>query len=333
MSVGSVLDMILGLCLFLFGMTLMSEYLRQSAGKDLRQRLARLTHSPWRAFLLGAAVTAVIQSSSATTVMVVGFVGSGVLSLGNAIGVIMGANLGTTVTSWITALSGAGENSLGRIAAIFKPSSFLPIVALVGILILSIAARPRRRNVGIILLGFCTLMVGMELMSDAVSPLAENDGFKRLLVAFEEPLLGLVAGAVLTAIVQSSSASVGILQSFTVTGAITLGNALPIIMGQNIGTCVTALISSVGADANAKRAAVIHLLFNTVGASVGVLAFYALRAFLPPAVLDGRIDTFGIALAHTAFNLASVLMLMPFSRQIERLSRRIVKDKNKIEGN
>lgn len=328
MSIFDVLDLVCGLALFLFGINFMGETLKRSAGNRLKSFLENITASPVKGFFFGAAVTAAIQSSSAATVMVVGFVNSGAMTLSQAISVIMGANVGTTVTSWLTGLSGLG--SMGEEAASFlkwlKPSSFVPIVALIGILFYMLGKSSARKNVGSILLGFSILMVGMELMSAAVSPLAENEGFKATLLWFENPILGVLAGALMTAILQSSSAAVGILQSLTVTGAINFENAIPILLGQNIGTCITAILASVGAGKNAKRAAFVHLYFNVIGVSVFLSGFYLINNVVNLPFVGGNIDMWGIAIIHTVFNLLSVLLIAPFSHQLEKLVRITVKD-------
>lgn len=328
MTIFDFLTLVFGVPLFLFGMTLMGDTLKKSAGGRLKTILGKLTDNPLKGFLLGFGVTAIIQSSSATTVMVVGFVNSGTMLLSQAVGVIMGANVGTTVTSWLTALSGIGSG--GTASAVmqwFKPSTFTPIVALAGLLMYMMGKNDKKKNLGLILLGFSVLMIGMETMSDAVGGLAENETFRSVLTMFENPILGLLAGLVLTAIVQSSSASIGILQSFTATGAITFGNAVPIIMGQNIGTCVTALISSAGTSKNAKRTAVVHLLFNVFGSAICMIIFYVLKGVLKLSLLSGNIDMWGIAIVHTVFNIITVLVLFPFSRQLERLAIKLVREK------
>ena len=327
MTVFDIFTLVLGVSLFLFGMHLMGETLKKSAGQKLNTFLEKMTSSPTRGFLLGALVTAVIQSSSATTVMVVSFVNSGGMLLSQAISVIMGANVGTAVTSWITALSGLENGAaIGSLMQWFKPSTFTPIIALVGILLYMSGKNERRRDLGLILLGFSVLMVGMDTMSDAVYGLRENEAFKSILLAFENPLLGVLAGMILTAIIQSSSASIGILQSFTATGAITFGNAVPIIMGQNIGTCITAIIASVGTSRNAKRASFIHLTFNVIGSVIGLGAFYIIRNVLKFPFLEGPIDMWGIAIVHTLFNIMTLIILFPFIRQLERLSCTLIRD-------
>ncbi len=327
MSIFDVLTLILGLSLFLFGMSLMSDTLRKSTGDRLKAVMNRLTHKPILGFALGFAVTALVQSSSATTVMVVGFVNAGTMALTQAVNVIMGANIGTTVTSWLTALAGLeGGDNVSLIMRWLKPSSFTPIIAFVGLILYMNVKSNKRKSIGLIMLGFSVLMIGMETMSAAVRGLSENEAFRSILLMFENPILGVLAGVVLTAIIQSSSASIGILQSFTSTGAITLGNAVPIIMGQNIGTCVTALISSVGSEKNAKRAAFVHLIFNVLGSGICLLIFYVVTRFVPTEAVHGSIDMWGIAIAHTAFNVISVIFLFPLSRLIERIATRMVRD-------
>ena len=270
MSIFDVLSLLCGLSLFLYGMEVMGDALKKSAGSSLKTILGKMTSNPVKGFLLGLGVTAVIQSSSATTVMVVGFVNSGTMTLLQAVGVIMGANVGTAVTSWLTGLSGLGSGGATALSIIkwLKPDSWMPILAVIGICLIMFVKRGRKKDIGSILLGFAVLMVGMDMMSGAVGGLAKDEGFRNILIMFENPILGILAGTILTAIVQSSSASVGILQSLTVTGAITYGAAIPIVMGQNIGTCVTALISSISATRNGKRAALVHLFFNIIGVIV-----------------------------------------------------------------
>ena len=269
----NILTMIGGLALFLYGMNIMGDGLSQMAGGELESVLERLTSKRIYAVLLGAGVTAVIQSSSATTVMVVGFVNSGIMHLSQAVGIIMGANIGTTMTSWLLSLTEINGSTI--FLQLLKPSSFSPVLAAVGIILtMSSKEGSKKRNVGNILVGFAILMFGMETMSDAVSPLAENKGFAGILTKFSNPILGMIAGTVLTAIIQSSSASVGILQALCITGIVNYATALPIIMGQNIGTCITAIISSIGANKNAKRAAMIHLFFNLIGTIIFMIVFY-----------------------------------------------------------
>ncbi len=325
MNIFSILKLTFGVSLFLFGMGVMSDALKSNLGDGLKRFLEKATSSKIKGFLLGGIVTAVIQSSTAVTVMVVGFVNSGAMILSQAVGVIMGANVGTAITSWITALSGLeGGNNLGILLQWFKPSVFTPIFALVGIIFYMTARQEKRKVLGVIFLGFSILMLGMETMSESVSVLQDNEKFHAILLAFENPILGVLAGLILTAIVQSSSASIGILQSLTYTGAITFGNAIPIIMGQNIGTCVTALIASIGTSKNAKRAAVIHLSFNVLGSVLGLSILLVLKYIVRSAFLSGGIDMWGIALVHTAFNLLSFAVLFPISNILEKIAKILV---------
>ena len=328
MDIFDVLSLICGLALFLYGMEVMGDSLKKSAGSSMKTILGKLTSSPVKGFLLGLGVTAVIQSSSATTVMVVGFVNSGTMTLLQAVGVIMGANVGTAVTSWITGLSGLGTAE-GALSVIkwFKPDSWMPILALIGICLLMFTKRGRKKDIGAILLGFAVLMVGMSMMSDAVGGLKESETFRNILVMFENPILGVLAGLVLTAIIQSSSASVGILQSLTATGAITFGAAIPIIMGQNIGTCVTAMISSAGANKNGKRAAMVHLYFNIIGVVVYLVLFYILDAIFNFAFVDQTIGMWGVAGVHTIFKILSVILMGPFYKQLAKLATLTIRDK------
>ncbi len=319
-----VLELVGGLCLFLFGMNLMGSYLEKCAGSRLKGILGRLTSGKLIGFLTGMAVTAVIQSSSATTVMVVGFVNSGLMTLRQAINVIIGANIGTTVTAWILSLTGIESGNF--FVQLLKPTSFVPVLALIGILLYMGAKKSGRKDVGIILLGFATLMFGMETMSGAVSGLRNDPTFASILTMFDNPVLGVVAGAVLTAIIQSSSASVGILQALSSTGQITLGMSIPIIMGQNIGTCVTALLSSVGANRNARRTSLVHLIFNLTGTVMVLCAFSLIRALVDiPLLLEGA-DAFTIAVCHSAFNLICTVILLPAAGLLERISVRLIPD-------
>ena len=324
MDLFDILTMIGGLCLFLFGMNIMGEALERRAGSSLRLLLGKLTTNRMLGFLTGMAVTAVIQSSSATTVMVVGFVNSGLLTLGQAINVIMGANVGTTVTSWILSLGGIESSNV--FIRLLKPSSFTPVLALVGIIYYMFLKDSRKKDTGLILLGFATLMFGMETMSDAVSGLKDVPAFQQLFLLFTNPVLGVVAGAVLTAIIQSSSASVGILQALSSTGSVTYAAAIPIIMGQNIGTCVTAMLSSVGTNKNAKRAAFVHLLFNIIGTLVCLVLFLAVRLLFNPAILGESATHFGIAICHTVFNVICTALLLPSGNLLEKLVCRLVPD-------
>ena len=324
MSIFDVLALIGGLCLFLFGMNIMGDSLERRAGDGLKTLLGKLTGNKLKGFLTGMGVTAVIQSSSATTVMVVGFVNSGIMTLKQSIGVIMGANIGTTVTAWILSLGGiSGDNIFVKL---LKPMSFTPILALIGMILLMLGKTSKKKDTGMILLGFATLMFGMNAMSDAVSGLANVPEFQNLFLMFKNPILGVLVGLAITAILQSSSASVGILQALTVTGQVSYGAAIPIIMGQNIGTCVTALISSVGANRNAKRAAVIHLSFNIIGTVVWLTVFSVLSLILKPAFLDSSASYLGIAVAHSIFNILCTLLLLPMSSLLEKLALKLVPD-------
>ena len=318
------LTLVGGLSLFLFGMNLMGASLEKRSGGSLKALLGKLTSRKILGFLTGLGVTAVIQSSSATTVMVVGFVNSGLLSLHQAINVIMGANVGTTVTAWILSLTGLDSGNF--FIQLLKPTSFTPILALIGVGLTMMAKSDKKKDVGMILLGFAVLMFGMDTMSGAVEGLKDVPEFQNVLLMFTNPILGVLAGAALTAIIQSSSASVGILQALSATGQVTYGAAIPIIMGQNIGTCVTAMISSVGANKNAKRAAVVHLMFNIIGTAVWLAVFYGINSVLHFAFVGQPIDQLGIAVVHTAFNVLCTVLLFPFSSLLEKLACRMVPD-------
>ena len=330
MDIFDALEMIGGLCLFLFGMNIMGQALERRAGSRLRTTLGKMTGKTMTGFLTGLVVTAVIQSSSATTVMVVGFVNSGLMTLKQAIGVIMGANIGTTVTAWLLSLGGISGDAVW--VQLLKPTSFTPVLALIGIIMYMFSKDSRKNDTGMILLGFATLMFGMDTMSGAVSGLREVPAFRQLFVAFTNPLLGVLAGAALTAIIQSSSASVGILQALALSGHVTYAAAIPIIMGQNIGTCVTALISSVGTSRNAKRAAIVHLSFNVIGTVVWLTVFCIVRAVAAPAILGESATMYGIAIAHTAFNVACTALLLPASGLLEKLAIRLVPDGKKKDA-
>ena len=324
MSIFDVLTMIGGLCLFLFGMDLMGQALERRAGGRLRTLLDKMTGRVMTGFLTGMAITAVIQSSSATTVMVVGFVNSGLMTLRQAINVIMGANVGTTVTAWLLSLAGISSGNVW--IDLLKPTSFTPVLALVGIILYMSCKSGKRKDTGVILLGFATLMFGMDTMSGAVAGLKDVPAFAQLFVAFKNPVLGVLAGAVLTGIIQSSSASVGILQALAVTGQVSYAAAIPIIMGQNIGTCVTALLSSVGTNKNAKRAAVVHLMFNVIGVVVLLAAFCIVKAVFAPAILQMPATMYGIAVAHSCFNVICTALLLPCGGLLEKLAVRLVPD-------
>ena len=314
--------MIGGLCLFLFGMNIMGDGLERRAGNSLKALLGKLTDSKIKGFLTGLGVTAVIQSSSATTVMVVGFVNSRLMTLKQSIGVIMGANIGTTVTAWILSLGGISSDNL--VMQLLKPTSFTPVLALLGTILYMFSKQTKHKDVGTILLGFATLMFGMDTMSDAVSGLADIPAFQNLFLMFENPVLGVLVGAVLTGIIQSSSASVGILQALSATGAVSYAAAIPIIMGQNIGTCVTALLSSFGANKNAKRAAIIHLAFNVIGTVVWLTMFSLASHLFQPALLGMPANYLGIAVCHSVFNVLCTALLLPMSGLLERLAYLLV---------
>ena len=329
MDIFSVFTLCGGLAFFLYGMTTMSKSLEKMAGGKLERVLKRMTSNPFKSLLLGAGITIAIQSSSAMTVMLVGLVNSGVMELGQTIGVIMGSNIGTTLTAWILSLTGIESESV--FVNLLKPENFSPVIALVGIILIMASKKQRRRDIGRILVGFAILMYGMELMKDAVSPLADMPEFSSLLTAFNNPLLGVLVGAVFTGVIQSSAASVGILQALALTGSITYGMAVPIIMGQNIGTCVTALLSSIGVNRNAKRVSVIHISFNIIGTVVGLLLFYGGNALFHLAFMNAAVGAVGIAFCHTVFNVFTTLLLLPFSRQLEKLARKVVQNEDKAE--
>ena len=328
MSIFNVLELFCGLALFLYGMEVMGDSLKKSAGNKLKTILGKMTSNPIRGFFLGLIVTAVIQSSSATTVMVVGFVNSGTMTLLQSVGVIMGANVGTAVTAWLTALSSieGGTDSLAWTEWL-KPDAWMPVLAVLGICFIMFSKRGKKKDLGAILLGFAVLMVGMDLMSGSVSGLKNDPSFHSILTMFENPILGIFAGLILTVIVQSSSASVGILQALTVTGGISFGAAIPIIMGQNIGTCVTALISSISANRNGKRAAMIHLYFNVIAVVIVLSGFYLLNYFTSLLDMSEAINAWGVAAVHTVFKLISVLILFPFYKLLAKLAIVTVKDK------
>ena len=328
MDLFGVLTMLGGLALFLYGMNEMGDGLAKVSGGKLERVLEKLTSNRAMGVLLGAGVTAVIQSSSATTVMVVGFVNSGIMKLQQAVGVIMGANIGTTMTSWILSLAGVeGGNFFTKL---LKPTSFSPVLAVIGIAMIMFSNKEKKKDVGKILVGFAVLMFGMDTMSGAVKPLANVPEFTNILLMFSNPLLGMLAGAVLTAVIQSSSASVGILQALCLTGAVGYNTALPIIMGQNIGTCVTALLSAIGANKNARRASLIHLYFNLIGTAIFMVAFYGINAVMPFAFMDTAANAAGIAVIHTAFNVFASVVLFPFGNLLVKLATATVRD-DKIE--
>lgn len=325
MGLTDVLDLVGGLALFLFGMNAMGDGLEKLSGGKLEKLLEKMTSNTFKGFLVGLLVTAIIQSSSATTVMVVGFVNSGIMKLSRAIGVIMGANVGTTVTAWILSLTGIEGDSL--IMTMLKPTSFSPILAIIGIALIMFFNSQKKKDIGGILIGFAILMFGMDMMSGAVKGLSEVPEFGEILLMFSNPFFGIVAGALLTAIIQSSSASVGILQALAVTGKVTFSSAIPIIMGQNIGTCATALISCIGAKKNARRAAFVHLYFNIIGTFVLLTLFYGINLFVDFAFLDDNVTPASIAIIHTIFNVCATALLLPFNKGLEKLACLTIKDK------
>lgn len=334
MDIFGVLSLIGGLAVFLYGMDLLGEGLTGASGGKLEKILEKLTSNPLKAVLLGAGVTAVIQSSSATTVMVVGFVNSGIMKLSQAVGVIMGANIGTTITSWILSLTGIESSNI--FISLLKPTSFSPVLAAVGIVFLMFLKKDSLKNPGKIMIGFALLMYGMDAMSSSVAPLAEVPQFASILTAFSNPVLGMLAGMLFTAIIQSSSASVGILQALCSTGILSYATALPIIMGQNIGTCVTALLSSIGATKNGKRAAIIHLYFNVIGTVTFMIVFYALNAVIHFSFLNLTAQEFGIAVIHTTFNIVTTAYLLPLRKVLEKLAYATIKlddDEKRIMDN
>ena len=318
----NIISLLGGLALFLFGMDTMGKALERQAGGKLQTILAKMSSTVWKGFLLGAAVTAVIQSSSATTVMVVGFVNSGIMTLKQAVGVIMGSNVGTTITSWILSLSGLEGDSF--LIKFFKPSTLAPLIGTVGIVLFMFTKGEGKKGIGTICLGFLALMTGMDLMSDSMSFLKTEPWFADLMISFTNPIIGILFGAVLTAVIQSSSASVGILQGLCVTGAVTYGSAIPIILGQNIGTCVTAMMGAIGANRNARRTAVVHLLFNIVGVTLFAVVFYGIGLFMPWSFLDDSVKAWDISLIHTAFNLGATAVLLPMNGLLVKLAYLII---------
>lgn len=329
MDIFDILSLIGGLALFLFGMNVMGDALEKRAGNSLKNILEKLTANRFKGFLLGAGVTAIIQSSSATTVMVVGFVNSGIMTLKQAIGIIMGANVGTTMTAWILSLTGIEGGNMWT--DLLKPTSFTPILAIIGLILIMKNKNSKGADTGMIMLGFAVLMYGMDSMSAAVSPLRDVPEFQSILTMFSNPILGVLAGAVLTGIIQSSSASVGILQALSKTGAVTYSSAIPIIMGQNIGTCVTALISSVGTNKNARRTAVVHLSFNIIGTVVLLTLFTIVRNVVEIPILGDSASEVGIAIIHSVFNISCTALLFPFAAQLEKLAHIVIKDDEETE--
>lgn len=329
MNIFSVFTLFGGLAFFLYGMNIMSNGLEKMTGGKLERTLKKMTKSPLRSLLLGAGITIAIQSSSAMTVMLVGFVNSGIMELGQTIGIIMGSNIGTTLTAWILSLAGVQSDNL--IIQLLNPEAFSPIVALIGIILMMVSKSTKKKDIGNIMLGFSILMFGMNLMSDAVSPLADMPEFSKILVAFTNPLLGVAAGAIFTGIIQSSAASVGILQALSLTGSITYGMAMPIIMGQNIGTCVTAVLSSIGVNKNAKRVAGVHIYFNLIGTIICLSIFYLVNAFVQFSFTNDAITPVGVAAVHSIFNIVTTIILLPFTKQLEKLAKFTIKDKDEKE--
>ncbi len=329
MSVMNIISLMGGIAFFLFGMHAMGNALEKSAGNQLKTILEKLTSNKFKGFLLGLIVTAIIQSSAATTVMVVGFVNSGIMQLGQAIGIIMGANIGTSVTAWLLSLTGIEGDSFW--VMLLKPETFTPVLAFVGVILYVFIKDTKKRDVGLILFGFAILMFGMNTMSDAVNPLADEPWFANALVLFSNPILGVIMGAVITAVIQSSSASVGILQALSMTGIVSYATAIPIIMGQNIGTCITALISGAGANKNAKRTAFVHLYFNIISTLVMLPIFWIVKSFANLEILGSAATPWGIAVLHTGFNAVAVLILFPMSKLLEKLACLTVRDKGDDE--
>ena len=327
MNIFSLFTLCGGLAFFLYGMYVMSKSLEKMAGGRLERLLKRMTSTPIKSLLLGAGITIAIQSSSAMSVMLVGLVNSGVMELGQTIGVIMGSNIGTTLTAWLLSLTGIESESF--FVNFLKPKNFSPLLALAGILLIMGSKKQRRRDVGRVMMGFSILMYGMELMSGAVAPLADMPEFTDLMTAFTNPLLGVLVGAAFTGIIQSSAASVGILQALAMTGSVTYGMAIPIIMGQNIGTCVTALISSIGVSRNAKRVSVIHISFNLIGTTVGLIILCGGNALFGFPFLSNSVNAVGIALCHTIFNVCTTILLLPFTRQLEWLAKKAISTEDK----
>ena len=329
MNIFSICTLCGGLAFFLFGMHVMSQSLEKIAGGKLEATLKKMTSNPFKSLALGAGITIAVQSSSAMTVMLVGLVNSGIMQLEQTVGVIMGSNIGTTLTAWL--LSTAGIKSDNVLISMLKPENFAPIIALIGIIMIMMSKKKKRQDIGTIMVGFAVLMYGMELMKDAVSPLAEMEGFSKLLVAFKNPLLSVAFGALFTGVIQSSAASVGILQALSLTGTISYRMAIPIIMGQNIGTCVTALLSSIGVNKNAKRVTVVHMSFNIIGTVVCLALFYGLDAFIHFSLVDKPIGAVEIAAVHSIFNIVTTLILLPFSSQLVKLAKKLIPDSKEAE--
>lgn len=322
-----VITLLGGLAFFLFGMHVMSSGLERLAGGRLEQILKKMTSNAFKSFLLGLVITVAVQSSSAVTVMLVGLVNSGLMELGQTVGVIMGSNIGTTLTSWLLSLSGIKSGN--PFINLLNPSNLSPIIALVGILLIMLSKQNRKKDAGSICIGFAVLMTGMSMMSGAVAPLADQPGFISAMTAFKNPILGVAVGAVLTGIIQSSAASVGILQALSLTGGITYGMAVPIIMGQNIGTCVTALLSSIGVNKNARKVSVIHVSFNLIGTLIGLIVIFGINLFFPLKFLENAISPVGVAISHSIFNVLTTLLLLPFTKQLEKIANLVIRGDSK----
>ena len=331
MDIINIIMLFGGLAFFLYGMNVMSSGLEKMAGGKLESALSKMTDNLFKSMALGAGITIAIQSSSALTVMLVGLVNSGIMHFGKTIGVIMGSNIGTTLTAWITSLTGIESDDIWM--QLLKPANFSLVFAFVGIIMIMLSKKQKQKDIGSILVGFAVLMAGMGLMSDSMAPLSEMPEFQNILVAFNNPILGVLVGAAFTGIIQSSAASVAILQSFALAGGLTYGMAIPIIMGQNIGTCVTALISSIGVSKNAKKVSIVHISFNIIGTVICLAIFYTVNAFVNFAFVNQNIDTFGIALVHSIFNVVTTLLLCPFCKQLEKLANFLIKDDNTEQEN
>lgn len=329
MNIYSIITLCGGLAFFLFGMHVMSGSLEKVAGGKLEDILKTLTSNPGKSLMLGAVITIAIQSSSALTVMLVGLVNSGIMSLSQTVGVIMGSNVGTTLTAWILGLNGLKTDNI--FLSMLKPENFSPIIALIGVIMIMGAKTAKKKDIGTIMVGFAILMFGMELMSDSVAPLADMPEFTNILTAFKNPLLGVLIGTVFTGIIQSSAASVGVLQALSLTGSITYGMAIPIIMGQNIGTCVTALLSSIGVNKNAKKVSVIHISFNLIGTIIGLVVYFLCKDLIKINGFDNAISSFAVAGFHSVFNIATTLILIPFAGQLVKLANMVIKDSGKEE--
>ena len=331
MDIFSIFTLCGGLAFFLYGITVMSSGLEKIAGGRLERILKKMTANPIKALIFGAGITAAVQSSSAVTVMLVGLVNSGIMKLSQAIGVIMGSNIGTTITAWILSLSGI--QSTNFFVRLLKPDSFSPLMALAGVIMIMVAKSNKRKSVGAVLIGFAILMFGMKVMADSMAPLADLPEFTQILTAFTNPILGVVVGTVVTAIIQSSAASVGILQALSMVGGLTYGMAIPIIMGQNIGTCISAVLSSIGVNTNAKRVAAVHVAFNVLGVVICLSAYLVGNSILHFAIDTQNISPFGIAVVHSIFNIVTTVVLFPFTSLLEKIALATVPEKKVRDRN